>query len=210
MEVHTRHAPAFGVVRLLLAGGEQVRADAQAMMAGSFGMSPAPLSGRPGGRGSGAVFTAPPEGGWLDLAPATGGEVYSVLLDGRTGWCVARDAVLAHEVGVRKDPRWAGLRALFGTETRFLEHYGGSGRLVLSAGGAVDEFTLRQGELMTVTPGFLLAYPDTIQCRLRAFDPAAQQSLRTGEGLAFDFAGPGTVLSRSRNPYRVGHHTKVR
>lgn len=202
VEVQTRHAPAFGVVRLLLAGGEQVRADPKAMMAGSFGITPASLPGRSGGRRAGAsVFTAPPEGGWLDLAPATAGEVYSVVLDGRTGWCVAQDAVLAQEATVRKDPRWPGLRALFGTETRFLEHYSGTGRLVLGAGGAVDEFALQQGELMTMTPGFLLAYPDTVQCRLRALDPAAQQSLRTGEGLAFDFAGPGIVVSRSRNPY---------
>jgi uncharacterized protein (AIM24 family) len=52
---------------------------------------------------------------------------------------------------------------------------------------------------VTIRPDFLLAYPDTVQSRLRAVDPAGPQSVRTGEGLAVDFAGPGTVLVQARN-----------
>lgn len=200
MEVQTRHVPAFGVARIVLAAGEQVVAEQGAMMAGSFGMAPAPGEGR-SRHDATAVFTAPAEGGWLDLAAASPGDVCALELDGSTGYCVAAGAVLARAATVRRDPQWPGLRALFGSDTRFLEHYSGAGTLLLCASGAIDEFVLQAGELVTMTPGFVLGYPDTVQCRLRAVDPAAPQSVRTGEGLAFDFAGPGTVLSRSRNPY---------
>ncbi|MGH3451828.1 MAG: AIM24 family protein [Haloechinothrix sp.] len=203
MEVHTRHTPSSGVARLLLTGGESVRAEQAAMMASSFGMAVGRHPGRSGLRGQdngAAVFTAPADGGWIDIAPPHPGDVYPLELDGQTGWCVAMDAVLAQAVTVRVTPRWPGLQALFGSDAGFLQHCGGSGPIVLCAVGAVDAFALQPGELMTMSPGHLLAYPDTMQCRLRALDPAAPQSLRTGEGLAFDFAGPGTVLARTRRP----------
>lgn len=219
MEIHTRHTPAYGVARILLGGGERVLLERGAMMASSFGMTAEPVSGHQAGRapaqggvrsGKGAarpgpvVFTAPHEGGWLDLAPSGPGDVCALVLDGKSGWSVAAGSVLAHASTVHRDPQWPALQALFGSDTRFLEHYSGTGPLLLSAAGAVDEFALEQNELITMTPGFVLAYPDQMQCRLRAIDPAAPQSVRTGEGLAFDFAGPGTVLSRSRNPYLPG------
>lgn len=223
MEIHTRHTPAYGVARIVLGGGEQVLLERGAMMASSFGMTAEPVSGRQPGlaaaqsrfrSGKGAardvarpgqvVFTAPHEGGWLDVAPTGPGDVCSLVLDGQSGWSVAAGSVLAHASTVHRDPQWPALQALFGSDAQFLEHYSGTGALLLSAQGAVDEFALEPNELITMTPGFVLAYPDQMQCRLRAIDPAAPQSVRTGEGLAFDFAGPGTVLSRSRNPHLPG------
>lgn len=199
MEVHTRHAPWFGVARTVLSGGESVRGERNAMLATSFGVviAAAERSGHRDAR-SHAVFTAPAEGGWVDFAPASPGDVYSLGFDGTGGWCVARDAVLARPSTTRADPLWPGFRPLFGAEPGFLEHYSGYGWLVLSCSGPVDAFTLEQGEVITITPGYLLAYPDAMQCRLRALDPAGEQSLSTGEGLLFDFAGPGTLLARTR------------
>ncbi len=206
MQVNIRHQPSFGVARLLLAGGEAVRAEQGTMLASSFGVAVSAQSTRLRARGQGkneAVFTAPAEGGWIDIAPPTPGDVYPIELDGDIGWCVARNAVLAQAATVRQDPHWPALRALFGSDSGFLDHFSGTGQLVLTSTGAVDEFALQPGELMTISPGHLLAYPDTMQCRLRALDPAGPQSLRTGEGLAFDFAGPGTLLSRARSPHTL-------
>ena len=75
---------------------------------------------------------------------------------------------------------------------------------MLTAPGPVDSFKLSPGEMVTVRPDYVLAYPDTLQCRLRAVDPSGPQSLKTGEGLVLDFAGPGTVLVQARNR-RVSH-----
>lgn len=196
MEVHTRHTPTFGVARIVLAEGEAVQAPAKAIMASSFGVSVSrPVRGEP------AVLTAPSGGGWVDLAPETPGDVYPLGFDGRSGWCVStvpESRVLARPASIRRDGTWPGLQHLFGGDHGFLEHYGGTGSLVLSAKGPVDLLNLDAGEMVTVRPAFLVAYPDTIQVRLRALDPAGPQSVRTGQGLALDFAGPGTVLVQAR------------
>ncbi|PRX50290.1 uncharacterized protein (AIM24 family) [Prauserella shujinwangii] len=196
MRVSTRHTPAFGVARLLLSAGEAVEADARAMVASSFGVVET-RAGRRGGR-TGSVFTAPQTGGWIDLAPDDAGDVHPVELDGRVGWSVARAAVLARPATVRRDHPWPAHQALFGSDAGFLEHYSGTGPLVLAARGPVDAFALEAGEVITVSPAYVLGYPDPVQCRLRAVDPAGPQSVRTGEGLALDFAGPGTVLLQTR------------
>ncbi|MTD58619.1 AIM24 family protein [Amycolatopsis pithecellobii] len=201
MQVHTRHTPAFGVARVSLAPGEAVQAVSDTLVANSFGITEARQSRgglRVHGKGEPSVFTAPKEGGWLDLAPAGPGDVYPLELDGRVGWNVAKQAFLARPSTVRVDAGWRALQVLFGGDGGFLEHYSGTGPLVLACAGPVDALKIEAGALITVRPPHLLAYPDTVQCRLRAVDPSGPQSIRTGEGLAFDFAGPGTVLVQAR------------
>lgn len=194
MRVHSRHTPAFGVARIVLSGGEAVEADPVTLLASSYGVTNA----RQGRSKGPAVFTAPPDGGWVDLAPEVPGDVYPLEFDGRTGWSVVRGAVLARPATVRRDHPWPALQQLFGGDSGFLEHFSGTGPLVLSCHGPVDVLSLRAGEVITVTPRFLLAYPDAIAVRLRALDPAGPQSVRTGEGLVLDVAGPGSVLVQAR------------
>lgn len=195
MRLQTRHTPAFGVVRVMLSPGEAVEAPAEARMTSSFGITEA-RQGRGGARA--AVFTAPAEGGWLDLAPSGPGDVYPLEFDGRDGWSIAKGIVLARPATVRVDKAWPALRSLFGSDTGFLEHYSGSGSLVLATDGPVDALPLGEGEVVTVRPAFLVGYPDALRCRLRAVDPSGPQSISTGDGLALDLAGPGTVLVQAR------------
>ncbi len=199
MQVRTRHTPAFGVARLLLAPGEAVQAEATAMLASSYGVLVEPR-GRTRGRQRPALFTAPPEGGWVDVAPALPGEVHVLDLDGTTAWCVRRGAWLAVTSTLRSEPQWPGFHALFGAEHGFLEHVSGTGTMVLACCGALDVVTLGPGELITVDPAHLLAYTETTQSRLRAVDPSGPQSVRSGDGLLLDFAGPGTLLTQTRAP----------
>jgi uncharacterized protein (TIGR00266 family) len=200
VQVRTRHTPAFGVARLLLAPGEAVQADYASMIATSYGIV-VDARARGGSRSKSvrAVFTAPAEGGWVDVAPALPGDVYTVELDGVNGWCVSRGCWLAAPATVRTDPQWSGFRNLFGAETGFVEHVSGVGALVLSACGTLDVVTLDQGELITVDPAYLLAYSEMTQSRLRAVSQSMPQSVRTGEGLLLDFAGPGQLLIQTRN-----------
>lgn len=205
MQVRTRHTPAFGVARLLLAPGEAVQADYASMIATSYGVV-VDVRGRGGSRSRSAraVFTAPAEGGWVDVAPALPGDVYTLELDGVNGWCVSRGCWLAAPSTVRTDPQWQGFRNLFGAETGFVEHVSGVGALVLSACGTLDVVTLDQGELITVDPAYLLAYSELTQSRLRAVSQSMPQAVRTGEGLLLDFAGPGQLLIQTRNPRAMG------
>ncbi|MCT2582656.1 AIM24 family protein [Actinophytocola gossypii] len=203
MQVRTRHTPSSGVARLLLAPGEAVLADYAAMLATSYGVSVTPAQGGSRGKARRAVFTAPAEGGWVDVAPALPGDVYTLQLDGTDGWCVQRGSRLAVPATVRTDAQWPGFRALFGADVGFLEHVSGDGAVVLASCGSLDVVTLEAGELITVEPTSLLAYGEKTQCRLRAVSPSLPQSLRTGEGLLLDFAGPGQLLVQTRNPYAM-------
>ncbi|GAA4291037.1 AIM24 family protein [Actinokineospora soli] len=198
MQVRTRHTPAFAVARLVLAPGETVQAEYTAMVATSYGVLVD--SGRGRGRSRPAVFTAPAEGGWVDIAPALPGDAHVLELDGVTGWCVARGARLALPATLRAEPGWPGFHPLFGVEHGFLEHVSGVGVTVLACCGALDTLTLDPGEAITVEPAHLLAYTDSTQVRLRAVDPSGPQSLRTGSGLLLDLAGPGQVLVQTRRP----------
>jgi uncharacterized protein (AIM24 family) len=201
MRVQTRHTPGFGVARVLLNPGEAVQAAPDTVLACRFGVTETAPSrgGARAGKTSLSTYTAPSDGGWIDFAPLTPGDVYPLEFDGRAGWSVHRDALLARPASIRQDASWAPLQQLFGADSGFLEHYSGTGSLVLAAPGPVDAFELSAGELVTVQPGYLLAYPDNVQCRLRALDPSGPQSLRTGEGLVLDFAGPGTLFVQARN-----------
>jgi uncharacterized protein (AIM24 family) len=201
MQVRTRHTPAFGVARLQLAPGEAVQADYAALLATSYGVAVEPKV-RSGSRNRSrpTTFTAPAEGGWVDLAPGVPGDLYVLELDGMSGWCVCRGSTLAAAATVRVDPQWPGFRALFGSDVGFLEHVSGAGPVVLACCGAVDIITLEAGELITIEPGYLLAYGERTQSRLRAASQSMYQSVRTGEGLMLDFAGPGQILTQSRNP----------
>lgn len=214
MQVRTRHTPTFGVARLLLAPSECVQTGGGAMLATSYGIGVERAQAtafRPLARAwkDAEICTAPAEGGWVDVAPDSPGDLYVLDLDGSTGWCLAKDAWLAAASTVRLETGWAGFQAIFGGDVGFLAHADGSGQLVLSCYGALDLITLAAGELITVAPGHVVAYPDNVQCRLRAVHASADQSVRTGEGLVLDFAGPGQLVTQTRRAAR-GHQPNRR
>lgn len=211
MQVQIRHQPSFAVARLLLAPGEPAQVEAGAMVATSYGVHV--QSQAQGGvmKGLGrailggeslfiSTYTAPQNGGWVDIAANLPGDLQCIPLDGRTGWCVTRGSWLASSYGVHTETKWGGFGQLFGGEGGFLTHATGQGQLVVACYGAVDVVTLQQGEMITIDSGHVVAYADTVQCQLRKVSSGIIQSLKSGEGLVFDFAGPGQVLTQTRNP----------
>lgn len=201
MQVRTRHTPAFGVARLVLAPTEPVLVESGVLLATSFGVetAPKPRAGRVGD-GPSAVCAAPAEGGWVDVAPALPGDLHVLELDGTAGWCVARAGFLAAGGSVTFDPAAPPLRALLGGDDGFLNYAAGQGSVVLACYGLLDVVSLRPGEFVTIASGHVLGFPDSMQCRLRGIRPDGPQSVRTGDGLVFDFAGPGLVLTQTRSP----------
>jgi uncharacterized protein (TIGR00266 family) len=211
VQVHVRHNPSFAVARLLLAPGEPVRVESGAMLAHSFGMlveartqgglfkslARAALGGE---SFFVSTYTAPEHGGWVDVAPNLPGDLRIVELDGTLAWCITRGCWLASAASVNLETQWGGFRNLFGGEGGFLMHAVGHGSVVVSCYGALDVVTLQPGELVTVDTGHVVAYADTVQSRMRTVSQGMMQSMKSGEGLVFDFAGPGQVLTQTRNP----------
>ncbi|TWP43327.1 AIM24 family protein [Lentzea tibetensis] len=200
MQVRTRHTPTFGVARLVLAPDEMVLVDPATVLATSYG-----LGYERKGKGSTLVglCTAGREGGWVDVAPAFPGDLHVLELDGKTGWCYAKLGWLGSGSTVLKDAEAPPLKALFGGGEGFLNYAHGQGSVVLACCGTLDVVTLTDGELVTLASDHVVAFADSVQCRLRAAAQDGPQSIRTGEGLVFDFAGPGVVLTQTRGPRQL-------
>ncbi|MCW2957996.1 MAG: hypothetical protein JWP18_799 [Solirubrobacterales bacterium] len=213
MNVDIRHSPSFALARLTLAAGEKARVESGAMSAHSAGVElEAKMQGglmkslKRSVLGGESLFvsnyTAPSQGGWVDVAPRLPGDAYAVEVDGT--YIVTRGAFLASSDGLELDTKWGGFGNLAGGEGGFLIHITGTGTLVCSCYGALDKLTLAAGETMTVDSGHLVSYTEGINISARrAASGGLVQSAKSGEGLVYDVTGPGEVMTQSRNPQEL-------
>jgi uncharacterized protein (TIGR00266 family) len=211
MEVSIRHDPSFAVGRCALGAGEVVRAESGAMMATSDGVAiEASMQGglmkslRRGVLGGESLFittyTAPPQGGWVDVAAHLPGDMTTVEV-GAQPLFIQRGSYIASEAEVEIDTKWGGFRTLFGGEGGFLIRATGRGTVLLSCYGALDRLRLADGETMVVDSGHMVAFDESVTFTLRrAAAGRTIQTLKSGEGFVFDFRGPGEVMIQSRNP----------
>jgi uncharacterized protein (TIGR00266 family) len=199
------------VARCSLTPSEMVRAESGAMMATSDGVAiEASMQGglmkslRRGVLGGESFFittyTAPPGGGWVDVAANLPGDMVQVEVGARPLF-IQRGSYIASEAGVDIDTRWGGFKSLFGGEGGFLIRATGSGTVVLSSYGAIDRIRLAEGETVVVDSGHMVAFDESVTFSLRrAAGGKTIQTLKSGEGFVFDFRGPGEVMVQSRNP----------
>ncbi|MCP4223109.1 MAG: TIGR00266 family protein, partial [Actinomycetia bacterium] len=133
MDIQVRHNPSFSVARVLLGGGEAIRAESGAMMAMAAdtqldakiegglmkGLKRSVLGGE-------SLFittaTAGASGGWIDFAPSLPGDVTVVDIDPSMPMLVQKGSFLCAEQGVSIDTKWGGLKNLVGGEGGFLLH----------------------------------------------------------------------------------------
>jgi uncharacterized protein (TIGR00266 family) len=103
-------------------------------------------------------------------------------------------------VGVELDTKWGGFKNLFGGEGGFLVHAHGEGTVLLACYGAIDNIDLQAGESVTIDTGHVVAFGPTVTSQIRKVAGGVMQTLKSGEGLVFDFTGPGWVMTQTRNP----------
>lgn len=211
MRIETRHTPSFGIGRCTLGGGESVKVEAGAMMAMSTGMN---LQSKAEGGvfkslkraalGGESFFlttyNAPDQGGWVDVAPRLPGDLVTFELTAQRSYIIQKGSWLASTTDITLDTKWGGFKNLFGSEGGFVVRASGSGPLLLSCFGALDKWDLAAGESITVDTGHMVAYEDTVSMTLRKVTGGLVQSFKSGEGIVFDFTGPGTVYTQTRNP----------
>ncbi|MFZ9016970.1 MAG: TIGR00266 family protein [Ilumatobacteraceae bacterium] len=211
MEISTRHTPAYGVARLSLAGGESVKAEGGAMMAMSSGVQ---LSAKAEGGimkslkraalGGESFFvstyTAPPAGGWVDVAARLAGDITSYRVEPSRALFISKGSWIANEPTVEIITRWGGFANMFGSEGAFILRAEGAGQVVFACYGALEVWNLEAGHHITVDTGHMVAYEESVQMNLRRATGGVVQSFKSGEGLVFDFQGPGRVWTQTRNP----------
>jgi len=146
------------------------------------------------------TYTAPAGGGWVDVAARLPGDVFTLDVTPAVGLNIQKGSWLASALSIQLDTKWGGWKNFFGSEGGFLVHAGGEGSVVVSCYGALERWHLQPGETITVDTGHMVAYEDTVQVGYRKVSGGVVQSLKSGEGLVFDFVGPGTVLTQTRNP----------
>lgn len=208
MQVDVQHRPVYAVARVRLEAGEQVKAEAGAMVAMSGDV--AIQTGAAGGLGKALkrsllggesfwqnTFTAGPGGGSVDLAPPMPGDILPLQLQGHN-LIVQDGSYLASATTVEVDTRWAGLKSWGLGEGFVLLHVGGHGMLLLNSYGAIDARTLAAGERLVVDTGHLVAYTEGIRFTVRRIG-GLKSTLFSGEGVVGEFTGPGTVWTQSRS-----------
>ncbi len=210
MQTAIRHNPSFAVARVALASGETVRVESGAMMAMSQGMTL--QSKMEGGLLKAAkramlggesffqtTYTAPGQGGWLDVAPRLPGDLMSIELAGN-GLVISKGSWIASAQSITLDTKWGGFKNFFGAEGGFIVRASGNGPVLVSCYGALETWNLAAGESITVDTGHMVAYDDSVSMTLRKVTGGLVQSVKSGEGLVFDFVGPGRVMTQTRNP----------
>ena len=138
MHVETRHSPSFAVSRVTLEPNEQLKAESGAMMAMSAGVGVQPST--QGGVMKGlkrsvlggeslfiTTFTAPPTGGWVDVAHFLSGDIIVAGVLPDQPMFVTKGCWLASSGGVELDTKWGGFKNMFGGEGGFLIHATGPG-----------------------------------------------------------------------------------
>jgi uncharacterized protein (TIGR00266 family) len=208
VEVSVRHNPSFSVARVALAPGEVIRAESGAMMATSGGvqveskaqggiMKSLKRSVLGGESFFITTFTAPDGGGWVDCAARLPGDI--VVLDAAHGLNLTKGTYLCSAEGVEIDTAWGGFKNLFGGEGGFLIRAGGQGPVTCACYGALDVIDLAEGEAFVLDSGHLVAYTDGTSFTTRKVTKGLMQTVKSGEGLVFEFTGPGRVWTQTRN-----------
>ncbi|MFI6498985.1 TIGR00266 family protein [Nonomuraea typhae] len=212
MKTDIRHPGSFAVARCYLNPGESIRVESGAMCMTSDGVQlHAKVEGgllrglARSALGGESLFTtrytAPREGGWVDVAAHLPGDVQVAAVRPDRALLLTAGSWLASSEGVEIVTKWGGMSNLIGGEGGFLIRAEGDGDVVLGCYGALDVIDLGPGEKIVVDTGHLVAYDETVQNNLRrAVEGKTIQSLKSGEGLVFDFVGPGRVLTQTRNP----------
>ncbi len=208
MQTEILYGSSFALARLMLSPGEQIQAEAGAMV--SMDASMKVDTGTTGGLFKSLrrsliggesffmnTFTADSDGSELTLAPALPGAIEILQLQG-TDVMVQSGSFLASEMGIDVDTKWGGARSFFGGEGLFLLKCSGQGTLVVSSYGAIHKVSLQPGRTYTVDTGHIVAFDSALNYNVRKVG-SWKSTIFGGEGLVVDFAGTGDVYLQTRS-----------
>lgn len=201
------YQPSYSIVRVLLEPGEQIRAEAGAMVS----MSPSVTLESKGEGGLGKMlgrmvtgeslflttFTASQGPGEVILAPSMPGDIATLEVNGAmmvtSGCYLAGDTSLEHETV-------ASAKGFFGGEGLFMLKMKGQGNLLVSSFGAIHAIDLQAGQQYIVDTGHLVAWSDGMGYNIKKAAKGIMNTLKSGEGLVAEMTGPGRIYIQTRTP----------
>ncbi|MGA1201999.1 MAG: TIGR00266 family protein [Planctomycetota bacterium] len=140
--------------------------------------------------------------GEVGLAPTLPGDVRVIELDGSVDWITSGGSYLGSSPEVELETQFQGLKGLFTGESLFFLLARGTGSLLVSAFGRLEELEV-EGE-MVIDTGHLVAFESTLEYRVGKAAGSWLQSFLAGEGVVLHFSGRGRVWVQSHAANEFG------
>lgn len=207
MEYEILHRPSYALLKVEMAAGENVSAEAGAMVSMSSGIEieTSMRGGLLGGLrrkflGGESFFIntfSASENGEVSFAPSLPGDIYAVELNNEVIFAQS-GSFIASTAGVEVDSSWGGAKTFFSGEGLFLLKISGSGTVFLSSYGAIHEVVLDAGQAYTVDTGHMVSFAEGVGYSVRRVG-GMKSTLFSGEGLVVELTGPGKITIQSRS-----------
>jgi uncharacterized protein (TIGR00266 family) len=207
MQIDIKYNPSYALAVVKLAGGEQIKAEGGAMVSKSASVGIQTGRASKGGLMKSLkaafmggesfwmnTFTAPGEGGEVTLAPTLPGDIARITVS-KTVF-VQSTSFLAGSPSLDIDTKFQGLKGFFSGESLFFLKISGSGELLISSFGGIEEMTVR-GSLIVDT-GHLVAFEEGLTYQVKKVG-GWKSFFLGGEGLVCHFSGSGKIWIQSRN-----------
>ena len=215
MNIELLHQPDSAIARVLLDAGEELVAQAGAMiaMSGYINTSTTLRQGKGGGILGGLKRMVAGESLFLSVfrSPTTGGEVFlspklmgDMLLYEMTGneLVVQASSYLASASDVDIDLGFQGFKSFFSGESIFWLTITGYGPVLLNSFGGIYEIPVN-GEYIVDT-GHIVAFENTLSFKITKANPSWWGAFFGGEGLVCRFQGQGKVYCQTHNTGAFG------
>jgi uncharacterized protein (TIGR00266 family) len=208
MEIHVQHRPSYALAVAQLEPNETIQVEAGSMVGMSAsvrvetqargGLLKSLARSMLGGESFFInTYQASAQGGQILLAPALPGDIVTRRMEGET-LLVQSGSYVASSEDVDVSTGWGGPKTFFAREGLILLKLSGTGTLVLSSYGAIEEMELGPGESFTVDTGHLVAFSDRLGFQVRSVG-GLKSTLFSGEGLVVDLTGPGRFWLQTRS-----------
>ena len=201
------HRPSYALGKIELASGEQLQAEAGAMvsMSAEITIETNMRGGLLGGLKRSVLggesffintFTAQ-QSGEVTIAPGLPGDIEALELNGETV-LVQSGSFLAATPDIEVDTSWGGAKGFFSGEGLILLKCSGYGTLFVSSYGAIELIELRADEAYTVDTGHMVAFDETVKYNVGR-SGGWKTTLLSGEGLVCKLEGPGRFYMQTRS-----------
>jgi len=143
------------------------------------------------------------EAGQVFVAPRLPGDVAVLEVKANAGWQIQHGSYLASlGSGVNVETKMQKLGAgLFSGAGLFVTKASGSGHVVVSSFGGIEEIQLGAGMEFIVDTGHIVAWSDSMSAKVeKASKKGWFASAASGEYLVCRFKGPGSIWIQTRNP----------
>jgi uncharacterized protein (TIGR00266 family) len=201
------YRPSYSLLKISLAKGEVITAEAGAMVSMSSGIEiETKMKGGVWGALKKSVLGGESffvnnfranEPGEIAFAPTLPGDVAFIELAGQTVYAQS-GAFIASSPEITVDTKWGGAKTFISKEGLFLLKISGTGKVFVSSYGAIHEVNLAAGQKYTVDTGHMVCFDETVRYEVKRVG-GLKSTLFSGEGLVCELTGPGRIMLQTRS-----------